>query len=46
MKAPAYLTNAQLVRRCNLYEISGFPLPIDVQGEMIRRGYKLSKRSN
>lgn len=38
MKSAHYLTNNQLTRRWKRYLRLGFPVPIDVQGEMIRRG--------
>lgn len=42
MKAVLFLTNYQLERRYERYVKAGLPVPIDLQGEMIRRGYYLN----
>lgn len=42
MLKPAFmLSNRRLERRFWRYVNAGLPVPLDVQGEMIRRGYRI-----
>jgi hypothetical protein len=45
MRAVSTLSNQQLERHYLRYIKAGLPVPIDIQGELIRRGYILKKES-
>lgn len=46
MKPVSTLSNRELIKRHIRYIKAGLPVPIDIQGELIRRGYKFFKKES